>query len=157
MNIPRRIKLLGAAAALSLASLTGLIAAAPAQARTIAPAGPVSVSSSYYTWYLPYVSLTPWAGSGCKWFTVAGYSAQFVGDTSVEVYLYENSDYGWQQLNINNNSPAYAPVNKSTGALTPTTIWWSGYLPWPEIGTGQYQAWLSDGTRGGATFTITCP
>jgi len=48
MNIPRRIKLLSATGALSLMSLTGLIAAAPAHALTIAPDRPIS-TFSYYT------------------------------------------------------------------------------------------------------------
>jgi hypothetical protein len=150
MNISRRIKLLSAAGALSLTSLTGLIAAAPAHAQTISPRG-----QSYYTWWLP-VSLTPVPGSFCKTFTLTGYSAQFVGDTSVDVLLYENTNDGWQQLLVDGNTPATAPVNPSTGALTPTSVFWSGSLPYGEFGTGQYEAWLTDSAgRGGAT-SVTC-
>lgn len=148
MNIPRRIKLLSAAGALSLTSLTGLIAAAPAHALTI-PRG-------YHTWYLP-VSLNPSPWPGCKTFTLTGYSAQFLGDTSVDVELYENTNDGWQQLVVDGNTPATAPVDPSTGTLTPTSVFWSGSLPYGEFGTGQYQAWVTDSAgRGGATFVVTC-
>jgi hypothetical protein len=148
MNIPRRIKLLSAAGALSLTSLTGLIAAAPAHALTIPPPRPI------YTWYLP-VYLIP--SPGCKTFILTGYSARFVGDTSVDVELWENTNYGWQQLVVDNNAPATVPVDPSTGALTPMSVFWSGSLPFGEFGTGQYQAWLTDGAgRGGATSVVTC-
>jgi hypothetical protein len=152
MNIPRRIKLLSAAAALSLTSLTGLIAAAPAHALTIPPHGP-----TYHTWWLP-VSLNPSPGSSCKTFTLTGYSGQFagVGDTSVNVELYENTNYGWTELEVPGS--ASIPVDSSTGTLLyPNSVTWTGSLPYPEFGTGQYQAWLTDGAgRGGATPVVTC-
>jgi hypothetical protein len=142
MNIPRRIKLLSAAGALSLMSLTGLIAAAPAHARTIAQDRPVS-TVSYYTWWIPVV-MTPGSGTGCRAGTLTGYSAQFAGDTSVDnVYVYEQLTNGqWQQLEVFN---------------TPTTVSW-GTPAYPNFGTGQYEAWLTDGAgRGGATSFTSCP
>jgi hypothetical protein len=152
MNIPRRIKLLSAAGALSLTSLTGLIAAAPAQALTISP------TRTIYTWYLP-VSLN--ASPGCKAFNVTGYSAQFVGDTSVSVQLYENTNKGWTDLEVNRNTPATARVDWRTGTLltspTAPVIWSVSPLPYGDFGTGECQAWLTDSAgRRGATFTVTC-
>jgi|HubBroStandDraft_6_1064221.scaffolds.fasta_scaffold991552_1 hypothetical protein len=156
MNIPRRIKLLSAAGALSLMSLTGLIAAAPAHARTIAQDRPVS-TVSYYTWWIPVV-MTPGSGTGCRAGTLTGYSAQFAGDTSVDnVYVYEQLTNGqWQQLEVFNN-PSIPVADKLRGTLTPTTVSW-GTPAYPNFGTGQYEAWLTDGAgRGGATSFTSCP
>ena len=158
MNIPRRIQLLSAAGALSLMSLTGLIAAAPAHALTVAPDRATStVSFSYYTWWIPVV-MKPGSGSGCRAGTLTGYSAQFVGDTSVSVQIYENTNYGWQQLNLDGNNPdaAVVSVDPSTGTLLPSPpVSWA----YPAgFGTGQYEAWLTDGAgRGGATSFTSCP
>jgi hypothetical protein len=113
---------------------------------------------SYYTWWIPVV-MTPGSGSGCRAGTLAGYSAQFVGDTSVDnVLIYEQLTNGqWEQLVVYGNSPASIPVHPSTGALTPTMVSW-GTLPYGDFGTGQYEAWLTDGAgRGGATSFTSCP
>jgi hypothetical protein len=149
MNISRRIKLLGAAGALSLTSLIGLIAAAPAQALTIAPSHPV------YTWWLP-VSVNPMPG--CKEGTFTGYSAQFVGHSAVYVEIWENTNYGWQQLVVDSNNPdnAVLSVNPSTGVIqsSPPVSW--GTPAGLTYGTGQYEAWLTDGssyTYGATSFT----
>ena len=149
MNIPRRIKLLSAAGALSLTSLIGLIAAAPAQALTIAPSGPV------YTWWLP-VSVNPMPG--CTAGTFTGYSAQFVGHSLVYVEIWEDTNYGWEQLTLDMNNPdnAVLAVNPSTGVILP-----SAPVSWetpPGFGNKQYEAWLTDGssyTYGATSFT--CP
>jgi hypothetical protein len=156
MNIPRRIQLLSAAGALSLMSLTGLIAAAPAHALTIAPDRAAS-TFSYYTWWIPVV-MKPGSGFDCRKGTLTGYSAQFVGDTSVSVLIYEQlTDGQWQQLVVDGNLPANALVDPSTGTLTPTLVSW-GTPAYPTFGTGQYEAWLTDGAgRGGATSFTSCP
>jgi hypothetical protein len=163
MNIRRRIKLLSAAGALSLMSLVGLIAAAPAQARTIAPDRPTATSyHTNYTWWLPAVFLTPF-GFDCTSGTFAGYSADFLGDTSVNVTeIDEQQTTGqWQALSFDSNNPdaAVISVNRWTGSIItspPQSVWW-GSLPYGEFGTGRYEAWLQDSSfRGGAVF-FTCP
>jgi hypothetical protein len=157
MNIPRRIKLLSAAGALSLTSLIGLIAAAPAHANTIAPHRPTSTSSYTYTWWLPAVSVSPMAG--CSQGTFSGYSAQFVGHSLVYVEIWENTNYGWQQLVVDSNNPdnAVLSVNRWTGViLSSPPVSWENPSGGFTYGNGQYEAWLTDGssyTYGATSFT----
>ena len=138
MNISRRIKLLGAAGALTLSTLAGLATGiVPAQAATVP--GPIQ-------WHPPVTAYL--SSMDCRTFIVTGNSSY----SDVTINLYEETNMGPVELEVPGYeaSPTVSMNGSYIGMLNPYS------LPPGLFGTGEYWAFASANGFGISSAPVWC-